>query len=158
MDSKLKPVKPGLAMVLFGLTFGIALGITFGISEDIFMDFIARGIALNPDLHTPESADKIWRYAQRAHFHATGIAAFSLPLILLLMCTEASPLRKRIGSIAIGLGGLYPLSWLLIFALAPGIGTAAAHGQLWAEILAYIGTGGLLLGLVLLVHGLFRSG
>ncbi len=71
-------------MVLFGLVFGIALGVGFGINEDAFKDFVAEGIATHPDVHDSKSQDKIWRYAQRAHFHSTGIAAFSIGLLLLV--------------------------------------------------------------------------
>lgn len=144
-------------MVLFGLAFGMALGICFGINEEMFKDFIAHGISQNPERHTAESADKIWRYAQRAHFHATGIAAFSLPLIMLMIYTDISAIYKRVASIAIGLGALYPMSWLAMFALAPGIGTAAAHDHLLTTFLAYSGVGGLLYGFAILVGGLFNN-
>ncbi|GJL66153.1 MAG: hypothetical protein NPIRA05_11240 [Nitrospirales bacterium] len=78
MEKELSTVKIGLALVLLGLLFGVGMGIVFGVNEDLFKDYIAQGITANPDVHDAKSPDKIWRYAQRAHFHATGIAAFSL--------------------------------------------------------------------------------
>jgi hypothetical protein len=83
MSKHLSGVKIGLAFVLIGLIFGIGLGIGFGVKEDTFKEFVAQGIAAHPDVHDSQSQDKIWRYAQRAHFHATGVAAFSIGLLLL---------------------------------------------------------------------------
>lgn len=155
MTKELKLVKVGLALVLFGLLFGVIMGISFGINEDIYKTYIAEGIAANPDVHDAKSQGKIWRYAQRAHFHATGIAAFSLGLIILVMFSELKPKIKTITSIALGLSSFYPFAWYTMFVLAPSIGRGPAHAHVLTEMFAAIGVGGLLLGSFLLVANLF---
>jgi predicted cobalt transporter CbtA len=127
MSAELSTVKAGLAIVLLGLFFNVALGIAFGVNEDAFKDYIAEGIAAHPEVHDEKSEDKIWRYAQRTHFHAGGIAAFCLGLIILVMFSDLRPRLRRVSSILIGLGSFYPLAWLSMFFLAPSIGRDPAH-------------------------------
>ncbi|MEN8130659.1 MAG: hypothetical protein ABFS45_10800 [Pseudomonadota bacterium] len=155
MNKELKVVKLGLALVLLGLVFGVGLGISFGINEDMYKDFIAEGIAANPEVHDAKSKDKIWRYAQRAHFHATGIAAFSLGLVILVMFSGMKARVKAVSSVLIGLGSFYPLSWFTMFLLAPSIGRDPAHQYFLTEIFTYVGVGGLLTGAILLFSSLF---
>src|SRR5680860_55009 len=155
MNNNLASIKVGLALVMLGLLFGISLGVFFGINEAFFETYIAQGMAAHPKLHDVDSAEKIWRYAQRAHFHATGIAAFSIGLLLLVSASSLKQRFKPITAILIALGGLYPLSWLTMFIVAPSIGRDAAHAHLVTELLTYIGVGGLLLGLAILLANLF---
>lgn len=155
MIVQLKDIKLGLALVMLGLLFGIGLGVAFGINEDYFQNYAAQGIAAHPQLHDAQSQEKIWRYVQRAHFHATGIAAFSLGLLILVAASSLSETLKKSTAFLISLGGLYPLSWLSMFLVAPSMGTGAAHSYLPTELLTYIGVGGLLLGLALLLANLF---
>lgn len=155
MINNLVSIKVGLALVMLGLLFGIGLGVTFGVNEAFFETYIAQGIAAHPELHDANSPEKIWRYAQRAHFHATGIAAFSIGLLLLVSASSLKRRFKAITAVFIGLGGLYPLSWLTMFIVAPSIGRDAAHAHLVTELLTYIGVGGLLLGIAILLANLF---
>jgi len=155
MSNLLKPVKAGLALVLLGLAFGIGMGISFGVNEDMFQSYIEQGIQAHPDLLTEKSAGTIWRYAQRAHFHATGIAAFSLGLVILVAFSGLKPGMKSLASVLIGLGGFYPLSWFTLFLLSPSMGTKAAHHHFVTETFVYLGVGGLLLGVLLLAANLF---
>lgn len=155
MEEELKTVKLGLAIVLVGLFFGVGMGIVFGVNEDLFKNHIAQGIAANPEVHDAKSPDKIWRYAQRAHFHATGIAAFSLGLVILVMFSTLKPTYKKASSILLGLGGFYPLSWYTMFWLAPSIGRGPAHAHILTEFFVYTGVGGLLLGVFFLCANLF---
>ena len=155
MEKELSTVKIGLALVLLGLLFGVGMGIIFGVNEDVFKDFIAQGITANPDVHDTKSPDKIWRYAQRAHFHATGIAAFSLGLVILVMFSTLKPTYKKASAILLGLSSFYPLSWYTMFWLAPSIGRGPAHAHILTEFFAYSGVGGLLLGAFLLCANLF---
>ncbi len=85
MREELQKVKIGLALVLLSLAFGVGMGISFGVNEDAYENYIAEQVQAHPQVHDEKSRDKIWRYAQRAHFHATGIAGFSLGLIILVM-------------------------------------------------------------------------
>ena len=155
MINEIKIVKIGLLLVMLTLVFGILLGVSFGIAEDSVKSYIAEGVATYPDVHDEKSNSKIWRYAQRAHFHATGIAAFSIGLVLLVMFSSLNRQFKKWSSILIGLGGLYPLSWLTMFILAPSIGRSAAHHHSITVLFTYIGVGGLLLGVVILCANLF---
>ncbi len=161
MNKDLQLVKVGLALVLFGLLFGVIMGMTFGINEDFFKNYITEGIAANPTVHDAKSPDKIWRFAQRAHFHATGIAAFALGLVFLVMFSDLKPKLKTVSSFFLGLSSFYPLAWLSMFVLAPSIGRSAAHSHVLTETMASIGVGGLLLGCFLVIgnvfFGLFRD-
>lgn len=62
---------------------------------------------------------------------------------------------KQCAALLIGLGGLYPLSWFTMFLYAPSLGTRAAHSHVLTELLAYMGVGGLLLGLAIVLANLF---
>lgn len=151
----LSPVKVGLSISLLLLIFGIGMGIAFGVAEDSFKDFVAQGIAANPELHDEKSSSKIWRYAQRAHFHATGISSFSLVLIMIVLLSNMKTGIKAFSSTAISLIGLYPMSWLTMFFLSPSLGRSAAHGHFITEALTYIGVGGLIVGMAILLGNLF---
>ena len=161
MNNELNKVKIGLLLVMLTLVFGIGLGMIFGIAEGTVIAYISEGVATHPDVHDEQSAGKIWRYAQRAHFHATGIAAFSIGLLLLVLHSSLKPGLKKFTAILIGLGGLYPLSWFTMFILAPSIGRSAAHHHIITETFTYIGVGGLITGIAILCGnlflGLFRS-
>ena len=104
MSVELSNIKAGLAIVLLGLFFSVALGISFGVNEDVYKNYVSDGIAAHPEVHDAKSKDKIWRYAQRTHFHAGGISAFCLGLILLVMFSDMKPQLKRVSSVLIGLG------------------------------------------------------
>ena len=153
----LNPVRTGVSITLLLLFFGISMGILFGVAEDSFKDYIAQGIAAHPELHDEKSASKIWRYAQRAHFHATGISAFSLGLIMLVLFSSMGEKMKKITSTLISLIALYPLAWFTTFVLSPSLGRDAAHHHIVTETLTYIGTGGLLIGLAILMGNVLFS-
>ena len=155
MEKEIKVVQVGLALVLVGLLFGVVMGISFGVKEKAFKNYIADGIATNPTVHDAKSQDKIWRYAQRAHFHATGIAAFSIGLVLLVVFSTLKTKLKQVASILIGLSSFYPLSWFTMFVLAPSIGRGPAHDHLLTEIFALTGVGGVMLGGGLLCANIF---
>jgi hypothetical protein len=137
------------------LFFSIALGISFGINEDAYKNFVAEGIVAHPDVHDEKSKDKIWRYAQRTHFHAGGVAAFCLGLIILVMFSDLRSGMKRLSSILIGFGSLYPLAWLSMFFLAPSIGRGPAHEHLITKLFTFVGVGGLLVGSFVLLANLY---
>lgn len=161
MQQQLSHVRWGLALTLLCLMIGIGMGISFGVNEDMYQHFVASGIAAHPELHDAASQSAIWRWALRAHFHATGIGAFALGLVILVALSGMSDVRKQITAILIGLGGLYPMAWLAMFCVAPSLGRNAARHHWLVEALTYIGVGGLLLGMLSLLIGLFfrsRSG
>ena len=155
MSADLSTVRVGLAIVLLGLFLNIGLGIAFGVNEDAFKGYVKEGVAAHPELHDANSNDKIWRYAQRTHFHAGGIAAFALGLIVLVVLSDMSNKLKARSSILISLSSLYPLAWLSMFFLSPGIGRGAAHEHILTNLFTFIGVGGLLLGCFYLLANLF---
>jgi hypothetical protein len=155
MSADISSVKAGLAIVLIGLFFSIGMGISFGLNEDAYQDYVAEGVAAHPELHDASSADKIWRYALRTHFHAGGIAAFCLGLIIFVMFSNLSRRLQRVSSIFIGLGSIYPLAWLSMFFLAPSIGRGAAHEHILTKLFTIVGVVGLLVGSLILVANLF---
>lgn len=155
MNNQLVAVKPGLFLAMLTLVFGISMGIGFGTAEDSFKSYIEQGVAANPSVHDSKSVSKIWRYAQRGHFHATGIAAFTIALISVLALSTMKKSLKKIASILIGLGGFYPLSWFTMFLLSPSLGRSAAHHHIITELFTYVGVAGLLSGIALLCSNLF---
>ncbi len=161
MNEAMKTVKIGLFLVMLTLIFGIALGVVFGLVEDSVKSYIAEGIAAHPAVHDEQSSSKIWRYAQRAHFHATGIAAFSIGLLLLIMHSSLGRRLKPVAALLVGLGGMYPLSWFTMFILAPSIGRGAAHHHIVTEMFTFIGVCSLLAGIAILcanlLLGMFRE-
>ena len=157
MNKEIESVKFGLLLVMLTLVFGIGLGAVFGAAEGTVKSYISQGIAKHPTVHNDESESesKIWRYAQRAHFHSTGIAAFSIGLLLLIMQSSLRARLKTATAVLVGLGGLYPLSWFTMFLLAPAIGRSAAHSHIVTEMFAYIGVATLLTGIAILSANLF---
>lgn len=148
-------VKPGLALAFLGLFFGISMGILFGVNEDVVKGYIDSGIEMHQELHDNKSSSKIWRYAQRSHFHALGISAFSLVVILLIGFSTLRGHYKKLSSLSIGLGIFYPLSWFSMFLLAPSLGRSEAHHHWLTTTFVYIGVGGLVCGLFLITANLF---
>jgi hypothetical protein len=155
MSKNLASIRVGLALVMLGLLFGIGLGVAFGVDEEFFKTYVAQGIAAHPTIHDASSPEKIWRYLQRAHFHATGVAAFSIGLLLLVSASGLKRRLKPVTAVFIGLGSFYPLAWLTMFIVAPSIGRGAAHAHPMTELLTYTGVGGLLLGIAILLGNLF---
>jgi hypothetical protein len=155
VGKELNTVKVGQVLVLVGLVFGVAMGIFFGVNEEVYQNYIAQGIAAHPDVHDANSPDKIWRYGQRAHFHASGIAAFALGLIILVMFSTLKTNYKKASAILLGLSSFYSLSWYNMFLLAPSIGRGPAHAHILTEFFAYTGVGGLLLGSFFLCANIF---
>ncbi len=155
MNRELNTVKAGLFLVMLTLIFGIGMGVVFGVNEDSVKSYITEGVAAHPDVHDDQSSGKIWRYAQRAHFHATGIAAFSIGLLLLIMHSSLGRKLKVVAAVLVGLGGVYPLAWFSMFILAPSIGRGAAHHHIVTEMFTYVGVGGLLIGIAILCTNIF---
>jgi hypothetical protein len=62
--------------------------------------------------------------------------------LLLVLAPSLKQRFKTIFAIFIGLGGCYLLAWFTIFSIAPVIGTDA-------ELLTYIGVGGLSFGIAI---------
>ena len=157
MKHEIAKVKVGLIFVLSGLLFGLFMGVLFGVYEDGFKNYITEGIMMNPAVHSDPAVakEKIWRYAQRSHFHAMGIAATSLALILLVMATSLRSRMKSLTATLISMINLYPLAWLSMFLLSPTLGRSAAHSHIVTEAFTYISLLGILSGLILLITHIY---
>ena len=155
LNIDLKVIKIGLLITLLSLLFGIGLGVIFGAKEEVFKNYISQNIQANPTVHDDKSKDKIWRYVQRAHFHSTGIAAYSLALLLIILVSKMKDSAKSFSSTMIGIGTLYSFAWYLMFYLAPTIGRDAAHNHILTESIVYVGTGAFLIGLFMIFGSLF---
>ncbi|MBF0624794.1 MAG: hypothetical protein HQL82_08305 [Magnetococcales bacterium] len=153
MANGLESVKLGLLMSMLILLFGIGLGVSFGVNEDGIKGWIDAGIAAHQDKHDSNSSAKIWRFSQRAHFHAMGLGASTLALILAVAMSSMGEWLKQVTSLLIGLGSLYPLSWFTMFLLAPSMGRDEAHHAFLTELWTWVGVGSLLAGLgILFLH------
>lgn len=155
MTAEMAKIKIGLFLVLAGLAFGFALGVSFGVFEDDYKAYIKNGIAAHPEAYEKGSERDMWRFVQRAHFHATGISAFSLGLLVFVMLSDMKDSFKKASSILIGLGSFYPLSWFTMFLVAPSVGAEPSHEYFLVRIFATVGIGGLGLGLAILAGHLF---
>lgn len=151
----LKVIKVGLLITLFTLIFGTGLGIAFGAKEEVFKSYISENIQANPAVHDEKSKDKIWRYVQKAHFHSSGIAAYSLALLLIILVSKMKNSMKSFSATMIGISTLYSFSWYLMFYLAPLIGRDAAHNHIFTESIVYISTGAFFIGLFMIISNIF---
>ena len=114
------PVLPGLVLAFLAIVFGTAAGMAFGVIEDDIKGYYLSEVKAHPAIHeqTPGNIKKqvhdSWRYTQRAHFHAQGLGALGVGIILVLGFRSASsPVRKWL-SLAVGGGALlYPFCWLI---------------------------------------------
>ncbi len=159
MKLDLTTVKIGLCLALLCLLMNIGMGVLFGANEDLFQNYIKSGMAASghPELFKPTSQDGIWRLFQRAHFHAGGVGAFSLGLVVVTAMVNMSAARKQITAALIGLSIFYPLAWLNMAIQAPTIGTRAAHEHWLTLVCTYVGVGALGLGLLSLILGVLFS-
>ena len=148
-----------------GMLGGVLIAILFGANESMFEQAIHRGLARNPavtriaDVNQrnaviKKEAEKSWRYYQRFHFHANGIGAMSVALLLLLSFMEGARLLRLAAAYLISVGGaLYPFVWLFAALYGPELGRAVAKERF--AIFGYMG--GLFLLGVLAVLGLLVS-
>ena len=113
---------------------GVFIAILFGVNEEMFKDKIQSGLQQNAKIQqmadSPEKtakigseAEKNWRYYQRFHFHATGIGAMMIGLLLFIRKIKAPPKALDLASWLVSLGGfLYPFVWLFAAIYGPEMG------------------------------------
>ena len=136
---------------------GVFISILFGADESIFKKRIAQGLEKNIKIQSivdveikaekiKSEQDKNWRYYQRYHFHANGIASLSLAMLILLAFIKASKKEILIVSYMIAVGGfLYPFVWLFAALYGPEMGRDEAKEAF--AIFGYMG-GLYLLGII----------
>ncbi len=151
---------PYLLSVL-GMIGGVFISILFGANEDLFKNRILKGLEDNVKIQSIEDAalksekikteqEKNWRYYQRYHFHATGISALSLAMLLLLGFVQLSSKEFLLTSYMISIGGfLYPFVWLFAGLYGPEMGRSEAKEAF--AVFGYMG-GIFLIGII---YGLY---
>lgn len=130
--------KISFSLAVLSMVGGVFISILFGFNEDIFKDKIQRGLEKNVKIQaiidsaekaakTSSEADKNWRYYQRFHFHATGIGAMVMGLLLFLSMLQAPSRSKAIASFLVSVGGFfYPFVWLFAALYGPEMGRSEA--------------------------------
>ncbi|WP_291403903.1 hypothetical protein [Daejeonella sp.] len=148
-------------IAILTLIGGVFISIIFGANEDYFKDKINEGLKKNEKVNLiqdPEEkaavlkteADKNWRYYQRFHFHATGIGAMIMGVLLFISFLSAPERIKAITSFAVSIGGfLYPFIWLFAAIYGPEMGREAAKEKF--AVFGYMG-GLFLVGLILSLY------
>lgn len=148
-------------IAILTLIGGVFISILFGANEDYFKDKINDGLKKNEKVNQIQDpiekaavlkseADKNWRYYQRFHFHATGIGAMIMGVLLFISFLSAPERIKAISSFAVSIGGfLYPFVWLFAAIYGPEMGREAAKETF--AVFGYMG-GLFLLGLVLTLY------
>lgn len=151
-------------LALFSIIGGVFISILFAVNEDMFMNRISVGLEKNIKIQkiidpTEKAAkiksetDKNWRYYQRFHFHATGIGAMMLGILLFLAKLNAPKKYKNISSYMVAIGGvLYPFVWLFAGLYGPEMGRSEAKEAF--AIFGYMGGVFLLGGLAAMILSL----
>lgn len=145
-------------IAILGMVGGVFIAILFGVNEEMFQKRIESGLALNVKIQQiadpaekeakiSSEAGKNWRYYQRFHFHATGIGAMMMGLLLFLGRLNAPRRPVLAASWLVAVGGfLYPFVWLFAGIFGPEMGRSEAKEAF--AIFGYMGglflVGGLL--------------
>ncbi len=149
-------------LAILGMAGGVFIAILFGASEDSFKEAIRSGLDRNVALQQivdgqkrtavrKSEEEKNWRYYQRYHFHATGIGAMSVALLLVLTFVSGAGRLRLVAAYLVSVGGLmYPFVWLFAALYGPALGRSAAKERF--AVFGYMG-GVFLIG-VLLTFGL----
>jgi hypothetical protein len=148
-------------IAILTLIGGVFISIIFGANEDYFKDKINEGLKKNEKVNQIQDpiekaavlkteADKNWRYYQRFHFHATGIGAMIMGVLLFISFLSAPEKLKNITSYLVSFGGfLYPFVWLFAAIYGPEMGRSEAKEAF--AVFGYMG-GVFLLGLILSLY------
>lgn len=151
-------------LALLSMIGGVFIAILFGVNEEMFIHRIQSGLEKNTKVqqivNPDEKADKIkaetdknWRYYQRFHFHATGIGAMMMAVLLFLIQLNISAKSFYGPAYLVSIGGfLYPFIWLFAGIYGPEMGRSEAKEAF--AIFGYMGGLFLIGGIWSLVLGL----
>jgi hypothetical protein len=121
-------------LAILGMVGGVFIAILFAVNEDMFQERIRTGLAANQKIQAMadgvekqakinSESDKNWRYYQRFHFHATGIGAMMMGLLIFLLILDAPAKLATAASYLVSVGGfLYPFVWLFAGIYGPEMG------------------------------------
>jgi|GEM_PF-582734 len=125
-------------LALMCMLGGVGISILFGVNEEMFKNRISAGLDQNVAIQQiadpaqkaskiAGEAEKNWRYYQRFHFHATGIGAMMMGILLFVARLKAPRKHKNIASYMVAIGGtLYPFVWLFAGIYGPEMGRSEA--------------------------------
>lgn len=81
--------------------------------------------------------DKSWAYLKRAHFHANGMGAASLALIVVMSFLKRYNVVRVLTALGLGIGAMgYSLFWMFAGMIAPGLGSTglAKESLIWLAL------------------------
>ncbi len=137
------------AMAILSMAGGVFIAILFGVNEEMFLARIKVGLEKNVKIQqivSPEEkaakvkteTDKNWRYYQRYHFHAAGIGAMMMAMLLFLAHLNLGAKAFYPPAYLLGVGGLlYPFVWLFAGIYGPEMGRSEAKEAF--AVLGYMG-------------------
>jgi len=136
-------------LALLSIVGGVVISILFAVNEDMFKNRISAGLEKNVEIQQivdpalksqkiASEAEKNWRYYQRFHFHATGIGAMMMGILLFLARLKAPKNLKTVAATMVSVGGtLYPFVWLFAGIYGPEMGRNQAKEAF--SIFGYMG-------------------
>ena len=125
-------------LAILSMIGGVFISILFAVNEEMFIRRIHAGLEKNIKIQQISSeqerlakitteTEKNWRYYQRFHFHATGIGAMMLGLLLFLSSLNAPSSFVIVAKYMVSIGGfLYPFVWLFAGIYGPEMGRSEA--------------------------------
>lgn len=126
------------ALAILSMVGGVFIAILFGVNEEMFLEKIKLGLEKNVKIQKMENpeekaakikteTDKNWRYYQRFHFHATGVGAMLMGMLLFLAQLNISAKAFYPPAYLLSIGGfLYPFIWLFAGIYGPEMGRSEA--------------------------------
>lgn len=152
------------SLAILSMVGGVFIAILFAVNEEMFIARIHTGLERNAKIQQivdpvakagkiASETEKNWRYYQRFHFHATGIGAMTMGLLLFISRLKAPRRSSRAAAYLVSIGGfLYPFVWLFAGIYGPEMGRSEAKEAF--ALLGYMGGVFLAGGLWTLVLGL----
>lgn len=125
-------------LAILSMVGGVFIAILFAVNEEMFIRRIHAGLEKNIKIQQisgdqersakiSSETEKNWRYYQRFHFHATGIGAMMMGLLLFLSSLNAPSLPVTVTKYLLSIGGfLYPFVWLFAGIYGPEMGRSEA--------------------------------
>ncbi len=155
----IRPVVFGLLFSFGTILVGEVAGLAFSrYSAKIKESYKAEVKSHKRDVFLQEkeikkTISKTWLYTKRFHYHAMGLGAISLVIILALMVTWVSASIKKALSLGLGVGALLiPSGWFLTALKASYMGADAAKKSLEALILFCVGLHTLSIAAVFVIY------